>query len=131
MRILTYLTLSVLAILMLVFVTKTAMAQDVIDVAPEQFKVLLENEHVRVLEFKMKPGDKQEMHTHPATVHIELTPTKVKITTPDGKVMEAEGKQGEALWVGPVKHTVENTGNNEMHGYIIELKNMPYEEQGK
>ncbi|HEX3037205.1 MAG TPA: hypothetical protein VHT73_19140 [Thermodesulfobacteriota bacterium] len=89
MRNLTYITLSVLA---LVFVTKAAMAQDVIDVAPEQFKVLLENENVRVLEFKMKPGDKQEIHTHPATVHIELTPTKVKITTPDGKVMESGGK---------------------------------------
>lgn len=129
MRNLTYITLSVLA---LVFVTKAAMAQDVIDVAPEQFKVLLENENVRVLEFKMKPGDKQEIHTHPATVHIELTPTKVKITTPDGKVMESEGKQGEALWVGPVKHTVENVGDNEIHGYIVELKNMPYEEtQGR
>lgn len=129
MRNLTYITLSVLA---LVFVTKAAMAQDVIDVAPEQFKVLLENENVRVLEFKMKPGDKQEIHTHPATVHIELTPTKVKITTPDGKVMESGGKQGEALWVGPVKHTVENVGDNEIHGYIVELKNMPYEEtQGR
>lgn len=131
MRNLTYLTLSVLAILMPIFAIKAAVAQDVIDVAPEQFKVLLENEHVRVLEFKMKPGDKQETHTHPATVHIELTPTKVKITTPDGKVVETEGKQGEALWVGPVKHTVENIGDNEIHGYIVELKNMPYEEQGK
>lgn len=131
MRNLTYPIMAVIATLTLIFITKTVIAQDVIDVAPEQFKVLLENEHVRVLEFKMKPGDKQEMHTHPATVHIELTPTKVKITTPDGKAMEAEGKQGEALWVGPVKHTVENVGNNEMHGYIVELKNMPYEEQGE
>ena len=126
-----YLLTGILAILMLVFFTKTASAQDVVQVAPEQFKVLLENEHVRVLEFNMKPGDKQEMHTHPATVHIELTPTKVKITNPDGKAVEVEGKQGGAIWVGPVKHTVENIGNNEILGYIVELKEMPYETQGK
>ncbi len=130
MKRLPHFIMSVLLItLMLVFVARTAKAQDVLKVAPEQFKVLLENEHVRVLEFKMKPGDKQGMHTHPATVHIELTPTKVKITNPNGKAIEVEGKQGEALWVGPVKHTVENIGKDEIHGYIIELRDMPYNEK--
>ncbi|MER3445625.1 MAG: cytoplasmic protein [Candidatus Dadabacteria bacterium] len=125
-----YPIIGVMALLMLFFVTKATVAQDVVKVAPEQFKVLLENEHIRVLEFRMKPGDKQEMHTHPATVHIELTPTKVRIGYPNGKAVEIEGKQGEALWVGPVKHTVENIGNNEIHGYIVELKDIPYKENG-
>ena len=70
----------VLTSLMLVFVTKTAMAQDVVKVAPEHYKVLLENDKVRVLEVRIKPGEKEAMHAHPATVHIELVPTKVKIT---------------------------------------------------
>ncbi|HEX9830303.1 MAG TPA: cytoplasmic protein [Thermodesulfobacteriota bacterium] len=131
MRKLTYFIIGALATLMMVLVAKALMAQDVVQVAPEQFKVLLENEHVRVLEFRMKPGDKQEMHTHPATVHIELTPTKVKITNPDGKAVEVEGKEGETIWVDPVKHTVENIGNDEIHGYIVELKNIPYVEKGK
>jgi quercetin dioxygenase-like cupin family protein len=131
MRKLTYFIIGALATLMMVLVGKALMAQDVVQVAPEQFKVLLENEHVRVLEFRMKPGDKQEMHTHPATVHIELTPTKVKITNPDGKAVEVEGKEGETIWVDPVKHTVENIGNDEIHGYIVELKNIPYVEKGK
>jgi len=131
MRKLTYFIIGALATLMMVLVGKALMAQDVVQVAPEQFKMLLENEHVRVLEFRMKPGDKQEMHTHPATVHIELTPTKVKITNPDGKAVEVEGKEGETIWVDPVKHTVENIGNDEIHGYIVELKNIPYVEKGK
>ena len=131
MRKVTYFIIGALATLMMVFIGKALMAQDVVQVAPEQFKVLLENEHVRVLEFRMKPGDKQEMHTHPATVHIELTPTKVKITNPDGKAVEVEGKEGETIWVDPVKHTVENIGNDEIHGYIVELKNIPYVEKGK
>ena len=131
MRALTYFIIGALATLMMVFIGKALMAQDVVQVAPDQFKMLLENEHVRVLEFRMKPGDKQEMHTHPATVHIELTPTKVKITNPDGKAVEVEGKEGETIWVDPVKHTVENIGNDEIHGYIVELKNIPYVEKGK
>lgn len=127
----THIIFGFIVAMILVFAGKASIAQDVVDVAPEQFKVMLDNEHVRVLEFKMKPGDKQEMHTHPATVHIELTPTKVKITNPDGKAVEVEGKQGEVIWVGPVKHTVENIGDNEIHGYIVELKNMPYETEKK
>ena len=126
-----YLIMGVLATFVLASATTATMAQDVLKVAPEQFKVLLENDKVRVLEFKMKPGGKQQMHTHPATVHIELTPTKVKITNPDGKAVEVEGKQGEVIWVGPVKHIVENIGNTEIHGYIIELKDIPYEESKK
>jgi len=122
----THIIVGFFVVIILVFAAR-AIAQDAVDVAPEQFKVVLDNEQVRVLEFKMKPGDKQEMHTHPATVHIELTPTKVKITNPDGKAVEVEGKEGEVIWVGPVKHTVENVGDNEIHGYIVELKNMPYE----
>ncbi len=127
----TYIIVGFFVAMILLFAGKALIAQDVVDVAPGQFKVLLDNEHVRVLEFKMKPGDKQELHTHPATVHIELTPTKVKITNPDGKAVEVEGKEGEVIWVGPVKHIVENVGDNEIHGYIVELKNMPYEAEKK
>ncbi|MGE5445114.1 MAG: cytoplasmic protein [Ignavibacteriales bacterium] len=100
--------------------------QDPVKVAPKIYKVLLENEHVQVLEFRIKPGEKEAMHTHSATVHIELPPTKVKVGYPNGKDVVLEGEQGEALWVGPVKHTVENIGNTEIHGYIVELKDIPY-----
>lgn len=110
------------------FITDGAMAQDALKVAPEHYTVLLENDQVRVLEVKIKPGEKEAMHTHPATVHIELVPTKVKIGYPDGKSVELEGKKGEAIWVGPVKHTVENIGDTEIHAYIIELKDLPYKE---
>ena len=71
--------------LITLFVIDKAMAQDAFEVAPKHYKVLLENEYVKVLEVRIKPGEKEAMHTHPATVHIELVPTKVKITYPDGK----------------------------------------------
>ena len=44
---------------------KTAMAQDAVQVAPQQYKVLLENDQVRVVEYQSKPGEKAGMHAHP------------------------------------------------------------------
>jgi quercetin dioxygenase-like cupin family protein len=111
-----------------IFAIKTVFAQDALEVAPEHFTVMLENDHVRVLDVKIKPGEKEAMHTHPATVHIELVPTKVKIAYPDGKSVTLKGHQGEAIWVGPVKHSLENIGDTEIHAYIVELKDIPYKD---
>jgi quercetin dioxygenase-like cupin family protein len=122
------LILFLMAIFMTLFLVDRTMAQDALEVAREHYTVLLENDKVRVLEVKIKPGEKEAMHTHPATVHIELVPTKVKIGYPDGKSVELEGHQGEAIWVGPVKHTIENIGDTEIHAYIIELKDIPYKD---
>lgn len=128
MKNLSYLIIGILATSMFFSANKPLMAQDVLKVAPEHYKVLVDNDKVRVLEVKIKPGEKEAMHTHPATVHIEMAPTKVKIGYPDGKSVILEGKAGEAIWVGPVKHTIENVGNTEIHAYIIELKDIPYKE---
>ena len=38
---------------------------DAVKVAPESYKVLLENDRVRVLEYRIKPGYKNAMHSHP------------------------------------------------------------------
>lgn len=114
------------SILMLLFTVSPVFSQDVLKVAPEHYKVLLDNEHVRVLEVKIKPGEKEEMHTHPATVHIPLAPAKVKVTYPDGTSVTREGEPGKAIWVGPEKHAIENVGDTEIHAFIVELKNMPY-----
>jgi hypothetical protein len=38
-----------------------ASAQDPVKLSPQFYRVLLENEHVRVLEFRAKPGDKEEL----------------------------------------------------------------------
>jgi quercetin dioxygenase-like cupin family protein len=52
-------------------------AQHVVKVS-ETHKVLLENEHARVLDFHVKPGEKVGMHSHPASIVYYLTDAKVK-----------------------------------------------------
>jgi len=40
------------------------MSNDAVAVAPDHYRVLLENERVRVLEFRVEPGAKTQMHRH-------------------------------------------------------------------
>jgi hypothetical protein len=42
-----------------------AAAQDGVKVAPENYKVLLENAHVREVDFTLKPGQKSPMVSRP------------------------------------------------------------------
>ncbi len=126
MRNLTHLLIGVLlAIFLLVFTTKTLMAQDPVKVAPKNTKVLLENDRVRVLEYQSKPGQGVcgiGMHSHRAHLTYVLSSYKVKATSSDGKTKEIERKAGEVFWREAETHSAENIGATEGHILIIELK---------
>jgi beta-alanine degradation protein BauB len=107
---------------LLLFAAGTALAQDVMKISPETHKVLLENDQVRVLEARMKPGEKVAMHSHPANVAYFFTDGKIKITYPDGKTEVREIKAGVAAWSEAVTHAAENVGTTEFHELQIELK---------
>ena len=119
----TPLTMGVLlATLALVVATKTAMAQDQVKVAPNNTKVLLENDRVRVLDVQTKPGEKLAMHSHPAYLVYSLSTSKAKFTSPDGKTTEGELKAGAVNWHEAETHAVENVGTTDSHVLVIELK---------
>lgn len=124
MKNLTHLTMGVLlaALVLGIAAAKTAMAQDQVQVAPKSTKVLLENDHVRVLEVRQKPGEKMAMHSHPAYVVYSLSSSKTKFTAPDGKTTEVEEKAGRAIWREAETHAVENVGTTDTHVLVIELK---------
>ena len=98
------------------------MEQDPVKVAPNAFKVLLENDRVRVLEIRLKPGRKLPMHTHPPYLVYALTPHKVRVTFRGGNKKEVKIKAGEVLWSDGVSHAVENIGTTEAHVLNIEFK---------
>ncbi len=119
----TPLTMGVLlATLALVVATKTAMAQDQVKVAPNNTKVLLENDRVRVLDVQTKPGEKLAMHSHPAYLVYSLSTSKAKFTSPGGKTTEGELKAGAVNWHEAETHAVENVGTTDSHVLVIELK---------
>jgi len=98
---------------------------DPVKVDASHFKVIFENEKVRVVEFHSKPGDKIAMHTHPDHVIYALTDGKVRHTLPDGKTVEKDMKAGQAVWVGTTTHSSENIGKTDLNAILYELKPSP------
>lgn len=100
----------------------TAKAQDPVKVDPKHYKVVLNNEHVRILNVRVKPGEKTPMHSHPNHVIYSLGAAKVKFTSSDGKSKTVTSKAGEAVWHNAETHAGENVGSNEVRVLDIELK---------
>ena len=98
------------------------MSGDAVAVAPQMYKVVLENEQVRVLEVRGKPGDKTALHTHPALVAIAITDGKYRFGSPDGESTDAELKAGQAMFFDRVEHTTEIRGTADVHILLVELK---------
>ena len=112
---------SILMSLLAVLCT-TAYAQDPVTTSPQYYKVLLENDQVRVLEYQLKPGEKEPMHSHPAGVVYVLDGAKLRFSYPDGRTEERSAATGETIWRDPTTHAVENVGDTEAHAIAIDLK---------
>ena len=100
----------------------TAHAQDPVKVSPQYYKVLLENDQVRVLEYRLKAGEKEPMHSHPAGVVYVLSGAKLKFSYPDGKIEERAAATGETFWREQITHAVENVGDTEANAIAIDPK---------
>ena len=86
----------------------SAKAQDPVKQSPQYYKVLIDNDEVRVLEYRLKPGEKEPMHSHPRGFVYYLADAKLRVSFPDGKSEESELKTGEAHWRDAITHAVEN-----------------------
>jgi quercetin dioxygenase-like cupin family protein len=102
--------------------SRATTAQDPVKQSPQYYKVLLENDQVRVLEYRLKPGEKEPMHTHTSGVLYIFGDAKMRTTYPDGRTEENAGGAGEAHWRSPVTHALENIGTTEAHALAIDLK---------
>ena len=61
-------TVSIAWLALSFFAMPIVRAQDMVKVAPKNCKVLLDNDRVRVIRVVSKPGEKMEMHSHPAHI---------------------------------------------------------------
>ena len=93
------------------------------EVSPDVYKVLLDNEDVKVLEVTFEPGQSDNMHDHyPVTFYL-LQGGKAQVTLPDGTVNEGEFPTG---FTGhnteKVRHQVKNIGENTIKILLVERK---------
>lgn len=96
---------------------------DAVKASPDKFKVLLENDKVRVVEYTLKPGEKDNWHTHPPKSSYVVSGGKLKIVRDGGETLEVEEKTGSAGWAGYLgKHYAENIGTTPVTIVLTEIK---------
>jgi quercetin dioxygenase-like cupin family protein len=102
---------------------KVIAPQDPAKLAPQMYKVVLDNKHVRVIDYHLGPGEKEPMHSHPSGVVVYyFTDANTRVTLPDGTTAESSNKAGDVIWRDPVTHFGENIGSRDVHTLLIEPK---------
>ena len=97
-------------------------AQDPAVVNAKLLNVKLDNPRVRVMEATLKPGDKEQMHSHPSYVVYVIAGGKVRNHNADGTTSETTFTPGQTVYRDPVTHWSENIGDTTIRTLVIELK---------
>ena len=97
------------------------MCTDPVKTDPGLYSVVLENERVRVLEYRDHPGDRTSVHDHPDMVIIPLATFRRRLTV-DGRTVEVEKRTHDVGWVPAQTHAGENIGETASHALFVELK---------
>ncbi len=100
------------------------MADDPITSNPELYRVVMENDRVRVLEYRDRPGDRTATHVHPDSVMITLSSFRRRLIQGD-RHAEVELEAGTVRWLDAQAHAGENIGDSESHSFFVELKESP------
>jgi hypothetical protein len=88
---------------------------------PELYRVVFENERVRVLEYRDVPGDRTTPHGHPDSVMVTLNSFSRRLTSGDREV-EVELPAFQARWLDAQEHSGTNIGSTPTHTIFVELK---------
>lgn len=88
---------------------------------PEHYRVILDNDRVRVLEYLDTPGDSTHLHHHPDSVLVPLTNFRRRIHTGDREVVVALEPHA-VRWLDAQEHRGTNIGTTASHALFIELK---------
>ena len=88
---------------------------------PDKYQIILENDRVRILDYRDKPGVKTKPHQHPNSVLVMLSNFRRRLTVGDN-VREVEVEAGQAMWSPAQVHVGENIGTTDTHVIFVELK---------
>jgi beta-alanine degradation protein BauB len=114
-----------IALLPSLVIADRALAQDPAKIQPRAFRVVFENDRLRVLEFNSRPGlgvCGTGMHSHPAHLTVALSPARARIKLADGSSFTADNKLGDVFWSEAETHEVENISGKDVRALMIELK---------
>jgi beta-alanine degradation protein BauB len=97
------------------------MSGDPTETDPDKYKVIFENDRVRVLEYRDKPGDRTSPHGHPDSVMYTLSSFERRLIHGDQQ-RDVQLEAGRVVWISAQEHAGENIGSTESHSVFVELK---------
>ncbi len=100
------------------------MSSDPTETDPDKYKVIFENDHVRVLEYTDEPGDRTSPHGHPDSVMYTLSSFERRLIHGDQQ-RDVQLDAGRVVWIGAQEHAGENIGSTKSHSVFVELKEPP------
>lgn len=96
---------------------------DALVTSPDRFRLLLENDEVRVLEYQLLPGQRDVWHTHPPKVSYVVSGGTLRITLKDGSSFQVAETTGDATWMNALgEHFAENVGSTPVRILLVEVK---------
>ncbi|MBA3365543.1 MAG: cytoplasmic protein [Actinobacteria bacterium] len=100
------------------------MSADPTQTDPDKYKVVFENDRVRVLEYRDKPGDRTSPHRHPDTVMFTMSAFERRLIRGDQQ-RDVQLDAGRVNWLAAQEHSGENIGATDSHALFVELKEPP------
>jgi uncharacterized RmlC-like cupin family protein len=88
---------------------------------PDHYRVVFENERVRVLEYTDSPGDRTTPHEHPDSVMYALTSFRRRLYAGDIE-RDVEMAAGTTGWLPAQRHSGHNIGDTPTRVVFVELK---------
>jgi len=101
--------------------TAVPAGHDAVTVDPQHYKVLLQNDRVRVLKATYGPNEKSKMHVHPASVAVFVSGGHTTFTMADGKTTTSDEQPGQAVWSDRQEHLPQN-GGKPLEVILVELR---------
>lgn len=97
---------------------------------PAKYRVIFENERVRVLEYRDEPGQRTSPHDHPDSVMYTLTTFERRLIGDSGESRDVRLEKGEVRWLGAQLHSGENVGDTPTQVIFVELKEPAESDRG-
>lgn len=85
------------------------------------YKVILENDRVRVLEYLDHPGDRTQPHTHPDSVMYTLSSFRRRLYG-ETEERDVDIAAGTVAWLPAQQHAGHNIGTTPTRVIFVELK---------
>ncbi|HUR36568.1 MAG TPA: alpha/beta fold hydrolase [Terriglobales bacterium] len=112
----------ILGMLLSLLAMAPALGQNPLQVDAPHFKLEYEDDKVRVIRFRLMPGQKSPLHEHATRITVVVSGSRLKIEDTDGATSEINVYTGAADRQIATRHTVENVGEQPYEELTTEFK---------